>query len=194
MAKIRAFVAIELTPEMQRALGEVQARVKAAIDAPVRWVAPESTHLTLKFLGDIDHDQVEPIASAMAQAASDAQPFTLGLADVGGFPSLARPRVLWVGLRGDPPDTSGSGLVRLQSDLERRLEPLGFARERRPFTPHLTLGRVRSPGRLQWSQDPGGLGSPGAAHRVESVSLMQSILRPQGAAYHRLSSARLGRG
>ena len=190
MAKVRAFIAVELSEAFRRALGEVQAQVRAAVDLPVRWVAPENSHLTLNFLGDIDEGQVEAIVSAMSGVASQVQALTVALGEVGGFPTLARPRVLWVGLRGDV-----GPLTDLQQALERRLESLGFAPEGRPFAPHLALGRVRSGDRSRRSDDATGLALDGpveeAVQRVDRISLMQSTLRAQGAAYRSLRSVPL---
>ena len=193
MAKLRAFIAVELSEALRRALGEVQAQVRAAVDLPVRWVEPEKAHLTLKFLGDIDEGQVEAIVSAMADIASQAQPMTVALGDVGGFPTLARPRVLWVGLRGDV-----GPLTDLQQALERRMESLGFAAEGRPFAPHLTLGRVRGGDRSRHLEEAAGLAadapSAEAVQRVDRISLMQSTLRAQGPEYRSLRSVILGAG
>ncbi len=191
MAKLRAFIAVELDEAFRRALGEVQAQVRAAVDLPVRWVEPEKAHLTLKFLGDIDEGQVEAIVSAMADIASQAQPLTVALGDVGGFPTLARPRVLWVGLRGDV-----GPLTDLQQALERRLESLGFTAEGRPFAPHLTLGRVRGGDRSRHLEEAAGLAADAptaeAVQRVDRISLMQSTLRAQGPEYRSLRSVILG--
>ena len=193
MAKLRAFIAVELSEALRRALGEVQAQVRAAVDLPVRWVEPEKAHLTLKFLGDIDEGQVEAIVSAMADIASQAQPMTVALGDVGGFPTLARPRVLWVGLRGDV-----GPLTDLQQALERRMESLGFAAEGRPFAPHLTLGRVRGGDRSRHLEEAAGLAADAptaeAVQRVDRISLMQSTLRAQGPEYRSLRSVILGAG
>lgn len=193
MAKLRAFIAVELGEALRRALGEVQAHVRAAVDLPVRWVEPEKAHLTLKFLGDIDEGQVEAIVSAMADIASQAQPMTVALGDVGGFPTLARPRVLWVGLRGDV-----GPLTDLQQALERRMESLGFAAEGRPFAPHLTLGRVRGGDRSRHLEEAAGLAADAptaeAVQRVDRISLMQSTLRAQGPEYRSLRSVILGAG
>lgn len=193
MAKLRAFIAVELGEALRRALGEVQAHVRAAVDLPVRWVEPEKAHLTLKFLGDIDEGQVEAIVSAMADIASQAQPMTVALGDVGGFPTLARPRVLWVGLRGDV-----GPLTDLQQALESRLESLGFAAEGRPFAPHLTLGRVRGGDRSRHLEEAAGLAADAptaeAVQRVDRISLMQSTLRAQGPEYRSLRSVILGAG
>ena len=193
MAKLRAFIAVELDEAFRRALGGVQAQVRAAVDLPVRWVEPEKAHLTLKFLGDIDEGQVEAIVSAMADIASQAQPMTVALGDVGGFPTLARPRVLWVGLRGDV-----GPLTDLQQALERRLESLGFTAEGRPFAPHLTLGRVRGGDRSRHLEEAAGLAADAptaeAVQRVDRISLMQSTLRAQGPEYRSLRSVILGAG
>src|SRR5690242_6423167 len=95
-------------------------------------------HLTLRFLGDTSSDEVPAIGQAMRGALGERPPIALHLAQIGAFPSLQRPSVVWAGVGGDT-----SALAQAQSDLEQSLAALGIAREVRPFHPHLTLGRVR---------------------------------------------------
>lgn len=154
----------------------------------IRWVRPRGIHLTLKFLGDIDRKDLDPLGVALTKVAEGVRAFTLRGAGLGVFPDAHRPRVIWVGLAGDVRD-----LLTLQGRLEAHLAPLGHARERRPFRGHLTLGRVK--GRLDtpclikhlealkdFCTDP---------FVVRSIVLFQSTLRPQGALYTRLAEARL---
>ncbi len=194
MESIRAFIAVELDDDTRRALGAVQARLKRAAGPAVRWVRPEGVHLTLKFLGDIDPAKTDAIAEAMTRAAQGSRPFSIGLGEIGGFPSLERARVIWIGLTGEV-----EALVALQGALERLLEPLGLPPEGRAFTPHLTLGRVRPGGPAPALAPPcrgeAQRARPAiAAQRVESISLIQSTLRPDGALYQRLRAVRLGNG
>ena len=138
MEQIRAFIAVELPPAVREAVEGVVRELRSGIGDGVRWVRPEGVHLTLKFLGDIDAGSVPAVSRAMAQCAASAAPFDLFLEGVGVFPNARRPRVIWIGLGG-----ALEPLLALQHSIDRELEGLGFARERRPFTPHLTLGRVR---------------------------------------------------
>ena len=180
--RIRVFVAVELP-------GEVKAeftRIVSAIDAlgvrGVRTVRPNGIHLTLKFLGDVNVELVPEIQSAMAATASQATPFGLSLGDAGVFPNPGAARVLWVGVEGDI-----ERLNRLQERVERSLTDLGFRPERRRFNPHITAGRIRDGvSRADRRRVTDALFSHEYARppfRVESVSLIQSILRPDGAIY-----------
>ena len=194
MEQIRAFIAVELPPAVREAVESVVRELRSGIGDGVRWVRPEGVHLTLKFLGDIDAGSVPAVSRAMAQCAASAAPFDLFLEGVGVFPNARRPRVIWIGLGG-----ALEPLLALQHSIDRELEGLGFARERRPFTPHLTLGRVRD-GVL--ASQVRGVSEAVAATTVErraelsvrEVSLMQSDLRPSGAVYTRLYAAELGVG
>ena len=179
---IRSFIAIELPDEIRHALAEVQKQLKRDVGG-VRWVEPGSIHLTLKFLGDIPAEQIQPIAAAAMGAVQDEPPLSLGVSGLGAFPNPRRPRVIWVGLEGDV-----ARLGRLQTRLEEALEPLGFPREERAFRPHLTVGRVKDPRR------PPDLTRPLAdvtvprcnSFDVREILLYKSDLRPTGAIYTKL--------
>ena len=179
---IRTFIAIELPDEIRHALAEVQKHLRRDV-AGVRWVEPGSIHLTLKFLGSIPAEQIQPIAAAAAQVVQGDPPLTLGLSGLGAFPNPRRPRVIWVGIEGDV-----ARLGRLQTRLEEALGPLGFPREERGFRPHLTVGRVKDPRR------PPDLTRPLAdvavprcnSFDVREILLYKSDLRPTGAIYTKL--------
>lgn len=155
----------------------------------VAWVASDNLHLTLKFLGGVEPDRMERVATALATAAAGGTPFDLALRGLGAFPSPTRPRVIWAGVA-----RGGAELAALAGEVEKLLAPVGFAREERPFSAHVTLGRVREPRR-----DPALATALGAAatreyggFRVESVALMRSDLSPRGARYSVLGSWTLG--
>ena len=192
--RVRSFVAIELPAEARQCVGGLVAGLREAEVRGLRPVNPEGVHLTLKFLGDMPASQVGAVSAALDEAAATALPFDLELRDLGGFPDLRRPRVLWVGVAGDL-----EALQRLYEALEEALAPLGFAPEGRAFTPHLTLARLRdgtTPQEraraasqltsLEWEE--------GAAVPVGGLSLMRSSLRPGGAVYSRLHRAPFGGG
>ncbi|MFQ6015366.1 MAG: RNA 2',3'-cyclic phosphodiesterase [Anaerolineae bacterium] len=194
MEQIRSFVAIELDESVAAGLAEVQKRLKGqAVAGPLRWVAPRNIHLTLKFLGNIPAARVDEIQAAMAEACQGLSPFQLTFGGLGCFPGLARPRVVWVGVE----DKTGT-LTELQGAVERNLKAIGFPPEGRPFSPHLTLARVRKPIRSGQIRKLGGLiqattvGQIGQM-TVEEVSLMRSDLRPTGAVYTRLAAVTLKR-
>lgn len=138
ISTIRAFVAIKLPEELKVKLGEVQDALKRG-GRDVSWVKPESIHLTLKFLGDIEAARVDDISKALTEASAGVPPFTVTARGVGGFPNLKTPRVLWVGLE------ENAELARLAKNIDERLGDLGFERDDRPFHPHLTLARIKSP-------------------------------------------------
>jgi 2'-5' RNA ligase len=138
MEKIRSFIAIELPGEVKQALDAIEEKLKTSCNAPVRWVDPASIHLTLKFLGDIDSGTTGDITAALEAAAGGIHPFSVTVSGLGVFPNPQRVQVVWVGLAGEP-----DKLNQLQKRIDTALVPLGFKAEGRPFTPHLTLGRVR---------------------------------------------------
>ena len=193
MATLRTFIAIELDQELRQKLADVQSRLGREVPPQaVRWVRPEAIHLTLKFLGDTNQDQVEQVKEALARAAGEASPFEFTVGGVGCFPNTRRPRVVWIGLH----EPTGV-LRRLRDAVEAQVAPLGFPTERRPFSPHLTLGRVH---RRTSSSDVRALGEIIAAStvgdidemRVGEVCYIKSDLRPSGAVYTALSRAPLG--
>ncbi len=185
---IRTFIAIELTDALHRALADAQAQFQRdrAVRA-VRWVAPDNIHITLKFLSDVRADQMPDVQRAVADAGAGVAPFTLTIGGAGAFPNTRRPNVVWIGARGQIEIAA-----RLAQKIDDACAALGFAREERPFAPHLTLGRVKrdaSPGERQQigalieNARVGDLGEL----RVERVSVMQSELKPGGSIYTRLS-------
>ena len=190
-AQVRAFIAVELPAPVKSALKELQNSLSSASRAPVKWVNPENIHLTLKFLGNVPVDQIAPIAAAMKEATGDIHPFTLRLSGLGAFPSLRKVQVIWVGVGG-----ALDFLQTLVGRLENDLEVLGFAREGRAFTPHLTLARVQEKAAFLEMQELGlSLGRQrfegGQIIPVEAVNLMRSQLSREGPTYSCLESIRL---
>lgn len=185
--KIRAFIAISVPEPVLQAIVKAQETLQES-GLDIRWVRRGGIHLTLRFLGDIDRDDVEKVRSAMWQATKLFSPFTLKGDGVGVFPDLKRPRVVWVGLSGDM-----EPLRALQRDLESQLNGLGFPREKRSFKGHLTMGRVK--GRLDRTKLSAVLEGLGdfqtESFTVQSIVLFQSDLRPDGAVYSRLAEVAL---
>jgi len=190
---IRTFIALELNEATRRAIGDTQTKLKRDRTAnSVRWVAPQSIHITLKFLGDVAATRMDELLDAVTQACAGVAPFALTIAGIGAFPNTRRPNVVWVGARGDIAIAS-----QLAEQIENACEMLGYAREERPFAPHLTLGRVKrdaSPsdrqalGKLIEQTPVGELGKLTIAH----TSVMKSELRPGGSVYTCLREIRLG--
>ena len=188
---IRAFIAIELPEAVKTGLQDIQTRLTLPRYSFVKCVAPEGIHLTLKFLGNIPAQKVADITSVMEQASQGVNPFKLQLTEVGAFPNMRRPRVVWVGIKGDV-----DKLIGWQQRLDDGLVLLGFTKEARPFTPHLTLARLRencSPGDILH------IGEMVASSHVEvnynftvnSLNLMRSQLFPTGAVYSSLAEVKL---
>lgn len=189
--QIRAFIAIELTSEVKTGLNQLQTKLKHIEHIYVKWVAPEGIHLTLKFLGNISLEKVSKITQVIERAVIGVTPFSIAIKDVGGFPNLKQPRVIWVGIGGDIKKIMG-----LQQRIDDGLIPLGFLKEKRAFTPHLTLARLREGAS---SQDRRAFGEkifrevPQIYYEmnVEGINLMKSQLLPTGAVYSRLSEVKL---
>jgi 2'-5' RNA ligase len=180
---IRSFLALDPPEEILREIGRVRSRLEKLIQGDIRWVRPEGIHLTLKFFGDISENDVANIAAVVEKAAAGAAPFTLSIGGAGVFPDPRRPRVLWLGMNGDVPR-----LLIFQKELERSLQLIGFAPEERPFRPHLTLGRIRSPKGLTGLARVLETGEEYAAGSflASGIGLFRSELTPRGAVYTRL--------
>jgi 2'-5' RNA ligase len=191
MEEIRSFIAIEFAPEFKRALARLQDRLKSGSRAPVKWVDPDIIHLTLKFLGNIDSPLAGRITSALQEAVRGVSPFHVDSGGLGVFPNPGRVQVIWLGLTGEV-----DKLVRLQRSIDSSLAPLGFKPESRPFTPHLTLARVRDGAAPEQRQDLGRLVATARFEaagnvRVDAVHLMRSQLTREGPVYSRISSVTL---
>jgi 2'-5' RNA ligase len=192
MDAIRAFIAIELPEAILVELGNIEARLKPQMPRDtVRWVKADSVHLTLKFLGQVPSDQLDLIMSSLRSAVAAHACFTLEVAGAGCFPSIHRPRVVWVGVH-----ENDHRLHALQRAVENAIAPLGYPTEIRDFTPHLTLGRVARDVRQVDQKKIGdvveaaGVGSLGK-WEVRQVALIKSDLKPSGAEYTILTQAPL---
>ena len=186
---MRAFIAIEISEEQKAALGRIEERLRYA-GADVKWVRPEIAHLTLKFLGEIDEKRAADVASKLDAAVASSGAFDLMLKDIGAFPSVDRARVIWVGLGMGAAKAAG-----LAARIDSALMDIGFAREERPFSQHLTIGRVRSglnrealAEKIRSSSAEIPSASP---HKVTAVILFRSTLTPQGPVYARIHESRL---
>lgn len=172
---LRLFVAISVPPDVLNVLIETQNHFKK-LELDAKWVKPENIHLTLKFLGNTS--RVSQIKQGLAEAVGDDSEFTLSLGQAMVFPDIKRPRVLGVGLK-----SPIESLARLHKKIEEHLAPLGFAPESRPFTPHLTLARIKSSkNKNLLKQQLNSIGQA-TAFKVKSVRLYQSRLTPEGATY-----------
>ncbi len=189
---IRAFLAVQLPDDVTAALGHLADQIARAGVGGLRPVRPENMHLTLKFFGNVDARQVEAIVDTVTHTAKTIRPFTLRLGNVGAYPNNRSPRVLWVGLDGD---------VALLQDAHRRVETalkqIGIKPDSREFSPHLTIARIRDRAShterrraaeaLFSAEFRSGLPVP-----VDRISLMRSILQPEGPQYTSLAEIPLG--
>lgn len=183
---MRAFIAIEIPPEVKAALADCRAAL-SKLPAEASWTRPGNVHLTLKFLGEVPETSQEKIANAMREAAAVAGGFRLELDKLGAFPNLRRPRVLWAGLRGEVEAAKG-----LQARLEKTLEGIGFPPEGRSWAPHLTLARLRSVGDARaWAAAVEAQRLPPLGFEVARIVLFRSELLPSGARYTELASSDL---
>jgi 2'-5' RNA ligase len=193
MEQARSFIAIELPEELRLELSTLQARLKSHNQPWVKWVDPHSIHLTLKFLGNIAIDKIDEITRAMGEATEGIPPFHLRVKGLGVFPNLRRVQVAWVGLNGEV-----DRLSHLQQRIEASLAQLGFARESRPFTPHLTLARIRDRASAEERQAFGQAIASASleidyAFEVNAIRLMKSQLTREGAVYSQIGSVGLKR-
>jgi len=186
---VRAFIAIAVPESVLRSCEELMARLKG-LNLQGRFAKTRSIHLTLQFLGNIDEDQIAGIARVLEQAGKEVAPFDLEMGQSGVFPHLANPRVVWIGV--EPVDA----IMNLQSKIQQGLEPLGFPEENRDFHAHLTLLRLKSRKNLgglrEYLQAEGPRLQAGVI-KAEEIHLYQSILKPEGAEYRKLFTARLGK-
>ena len=183
---IRTFIAVELTDSVREQIARLEQPLRKE-GTKVKWVKPENLHLTLKFLGNVQAVRIDDVVEATQEAVQGIEPFILSFSGLGLFPNLKRARVIWIGI-----EQRADSLGRIQRELEERLFQRGFAREERGFSPHLTIGRVKS------QRGIGGLVSKldktefeSEKIRVDQVVVMRSDLRPTGAVYTPLGVCQL---
>jgi 2'-5' RNA ligase len=185
---MRLFVAINFTVKDRRRIYSAARRLRDA-GLPVRWVDTDQIHMTLKFLGEVRPERVGDVKGAVATVAEKTEPFTMLMRGAGAFPTMRRPRVIWLGADASPE------LRCLKHDLEWELAPQGFEREVRAFHPHVTLGRATNEARAGDFRQFGALVDAMDFEReiiVRTVDLMESYLSAKGARYEKLLTAKLG--
>jgi len=177
---VRSFVAIELPEEVKSFVGAVANDLRRVL-SQAKWVNPQGIHLTLKFLGDVAATAIPEVVKALEKPLSIRGPIQLGLEGLGCFPNIKRPRIVWVGIT-----DKQSVLGALVKDIEDALIPLGFSRETRTFSPHLTLARIRTGQELSKGIDliTERQRLVGPAFYAAGAVLFKSVLKSQGAEYH----------
>ncbi|MDD5633790.1 MAG: RNA 2',3'-cyclic phosphodiesterase [Candidatus Omnitrophica bacterium] len=179
---IRSFIAIEMSDEARREFSKVISKLKDS-GADVKWIDPDSLHLTLKFLGNIEETRVPDISKSILQITSNLDPFEMRLDGLGAFPNWTRPRVVWLGI-----SEGGSLAKNIAEQIERTMESYGFEREKRSFSPHITLGRVRSGKNVdKLKKIADSIKVDPCLIEVKEIILFRSQLTPHGAIYSPLS-------
>ena len=190
MNLLRAFIAVEIPLDIRQAVCKATSDLQKEIGSLVRWVPMENMHLTLKFLGDVSPANVDMLTQMMRAEADLFNCFELHLSGLGSFPSLKRPRVIYIGIQ------APAVLETLQRGIESASRRLGYESEERGFSPHLTIGRVKQnvtateQQTIRRALEETKIDSLGTA-RVDSVHLYKSDLKPTGSVYTRLYSAPL---
>jgi 2'-5' RNA ligase len=183
---IRCFIAIPLSDSLREGISALLDDLKK-MNADIRWVRPENVHITVKFLGDIDENVLPAIRETLSKIAASQKSFTVKLSGTGFFPDKRRPRVVWVDIQ------EYQGLKELNEIVEESMVSIGFKREDKHFSPHLTIGRVRTQKNLSSlleametlkGRDFGNI-------QVRLLSLMKSELKPTGAEYKTMAEFNL---
>ena len=184
---IRTFICIEIPEAVKGRIADLQGELKK-LDAQVSWVKPSNIHLTVKFLGPVDPSRIVTVRQVVERVASSCNPFEVEVARTGCFPSPRNPKVLWVGLSQIP-----NQLQQLQETIEEQLAAVGFPREQKRFSPHLTIGRVRSPrGASEVAEKLIASAFDTQTFSATEVIVMRSDLNPAGSVYTPQARIQLG--
>lgn len=187
MKRLFCAVKIPLSDPIEEVMGVFRQELASA---HINWVATQNLHLTLKFFGDTPNQQLGPISEALFMAAADFPPFSFTVEGCGTFGSVRQPNVIWLGIK------NAGELIKLYHSINKHLAPLGFVPDKKLFTPHLTIGRIKS---LHDTLTLRSLESEYCEERfalvkTSSFYLMESFLRPQGPIYKVVEEFRLGEG
>lgn len=186
---MRTFIAIDISDEIREALARIISHLKYA-GADVKWVDPGNIHLTLKFLGEVSEEKSRLVMESIDGIAASVRPFEITVKDIGAFPRVENPRIIWARL------DSGVGESRqLARVVEEAMSVLGFEREARQFEPHLTIGRVKSARNIEdLAAKIGAYDSPRfpllPPHLIDSIALFRSTLTPKGSLYTKIHEAK----
>jgi RNA 2',3'-cyclic 3'-phosphodiesterase len=190
MTAIRAFIAIDLPSDLRERLDTAIGGLQNTSLGAVRWVPAKNIHLTLKFLGDISPANLQMLSKILAAETRNCPPFQMTAGGIGAFPNHLRPRVIWVGVK------APVELENLQHNIEAETRRLGYTPEERPFSPHLTIGRVTHNAKphdirkLSETLVNLNMDNLGLIH-VDKIFLFRSDLYPSGAVYRPLFSCDL---
>ena len=183
---MRLFIAIELSQSIRDELARIQFHLKYSA-ADVKWVEKDNIHLTLKFLGEVPEEKVEKIKSILDGTAKEMKSFDISLKDIGAFPKIEYPRVIWVGLDKGVVESKG-----LAEKIDEELSKIGYEKEPRPFAAHLTIGRVRSAkNKAALKEKISSITPIPGSQLVTSITLFKSTLTSNGPIYTKLHEAKL---
>ncbi len=175
---MRTFIAINLPQPIRDQIGEHLDSFRR-VARGIGWIPPGNAHITIKFLGDVPQANLEDLSLAVQTAVEGARRFEVKLGGFGAFPNFRKPRVFWIGI------TEGiDPLQDLAAAIDNELHRRGYEKEKRKFSAHITLGRIRKPGNYQaLEQAANQTQYSSGAFPVPSVEIMKSVLTPQGAQY-----------
>lgn len=187
---MRTFIAIELPEEIKDTLARLQEQLKSS-GANVKWAAPQNIHLTLKFLGEIDENKLDGVKQVIDEAVADKTSFQARISSLGAFPKIDFPRIIWVGI-----DLGDKETKSIAKDLEDGLTKINIPKEDRPFSSHVTLGRVRSNLNRErlvkgLKEAQGKFGEKSLEFSVTKIILFKSTLTPKGPVYEILKEGAL---
>ncbi len=182
---IRSFMAFELAPEIREQIRTISTELQKT-RIPVRWVKVDNIHLTIIFLGSVDEDKIDDIKEKVNSAVKRFPIFKIRINGVGVFPNWRRPRVIWVGLNGEI-----ERLSKFRDELQAELKVLGLKEEKRPYRPHLTIGRFKGPSNkdeeLKWIIDRYHDISSDLQY-LDELILFKSDLKPDGPIYTKMAA------
>lgn len=183
---MRTFIAVELDKPAKECLARLQAELKES-GADVKWVYPENIHLTLKFFGEVTEEKIPEIIQILKEIAHSVNYFRVEIKSVGAFPNTKSPRVIWAGI-----EQGKENLLQLAELTEDGAVKLGFLKEERKFSAHITIGRVRSPkNKAALLQAMEQIHFEPLSQGVKSVVLFKSTLTPKGPIYEKLAEENL---
>lgn len=181
---MRTFIAISIPSDLTQIIADIQNELKNNSDARVNWTRPHQSHLTLKFLGDVNKKEIQNVSTCLEETTSEFSPLQLRITSTGGFPNMRNPRVIWLGVDG------GDKLIKLHNRVDRHVSTLGFDQEKNRYRPHLTLGRIK---RLDegsnMMKDLLSIIIPQFEWIAAEICLISSHLTPTGAIYKTLSKS-----
>lgn len=187
---MRTFIAIELPQEVRGSLSQLQNQLKTT-GADVKWVEPKNIHLTLKFLGDIDDERLDKIKTILEDTVENKNTYLLRLSSIGAYPKINYPRVIWIGA--EEGDNQTQEIAKI---LEEKISKIGIPKETRPYSSHITIGRVRSSlnrQKLVWNLCAleNKLSEENLEFWVNKITLFKSTLTPKGPIYEVLKEVNL---